>query len=740
MASIFIFILAFASYTRQKDANRFNQIFESERQERKQMFEKFVAFQSRQIEAFVYDYTYWDEMVAYTRSRNQGWSLENIESVLDNFSVDAVWIYDSNFTLINQSPHSLDQPWPEPLDRDTLANRIARKWFSHFFVSMSGGFMEIHTTPIQPSSDNKRISSPQGYFVAGRMWTKRYQQQLADLVNGEVSIIPSPSSRFASYGDSVDFSIPIHAINGLPLAYIHAAFSVPEVGEINRLAIDEESNLLIIVVVVMTSLMGLLAFWVGIPLSRISVALNTQSEKPLKRLRNKSDEFGRIAILMEYFFEQKSQLEKQIKEKESLETVLRASELDYRLLFENAHEAMFILDDEGRILRFNRHGAKLYGYSEKEFEKLTIQEIWPDWTSHIAESLGEQGGSFEFEHRTREGRVIIVEAKFTKISYKNTPTMLSIHRNITERKFLEEVRLSYEILNQLDNLVVLTNELGQVIYVNQASKKMLGYLPAELLGDHWWFSVYSDEEQRTRDWDYAKKAVQGGILFRDTIFELATKNKQGDVRLIEWHQSIRPGQFLISVGYDITERKKIQQSDENLRIQKARIAAVLQTQEEERRRLAHELHDGLSQQLSAIRRHVELITISPQDTKSLDYRKTALKLSDEAANEARTMSYRLMPRVLEELGLEYALNKLVEDSGLRISFQSFNLRERYSKDIELAVYRILQESLQNIVKHAEAKSVSVQIIGHIDKLILVVEDDGIGSIFQKQILGLEFQT
>jgi signal transduction histidine kinase len=186
--------------------------------------------------------------------------------------------------------------------------------------------------------------------------------------------------------------------------------------------------------------------------------------------------------------------------------------------------------------------------------------------------------------------------------------------------------------------------------------------------------------------------------------------------------------------------KKIDKSlteieDKELELQKineAHIASIIDAQETERQRIATDLHDGLIQTLTAAAYKVE--------TAIHDKNFYAVKsLIDDAISETHNIAHNILPPLLKEFGLVPALKSLSEEvktqSGINITFQSYEFTGRLKNKLELALYRITQESLSNIQKHAEAKNVKVQLIQHPDTLVLIIEDDGKGFDVSKTRTG-----
>ncbi len=158
-------------------------------------------------------------------------------------------------------------------------------------------------------------------------------------------------------------------------------------------------------------------------------------------------------------------------------------------------------------------------------------------------------------------------------------------------------------------------------------------------------------------------------------------------------------------------------------INEAHIASIIDAQEKERQRIATDLHDGLIQTLTAAAYKAE------SSVHDLDF--IAVKsLIDEAITETHNIAHNILPPLLKEFGLVPALKSLSEEiktqSGINIVFQSYEFTGRVNNKLELTLYRITQEALHNVQKHAEAKNVKVQLIQHPDTLVLIIEDDGKG--------------
>lgn len=160
-------------------------------------------------------------------------------------------------------------------------------------------------------------------------------------------------------------------------------------------------------------------------------------------------------------------------------------------------------------------------------------------------------------------------------------------------------------------------------------------------------------------------------------------------------------------------------------------SARIQAQEEERRRIATELHDGLGQILTAIKFNFEILedTLPLKDDEARRF-DNAKKLIEHAMREARDISYNLRPSILDDFGLVSALSYLAEhmckEYHREVVFRTHGIDGRLEPQTETALYRIAQEALTNAIKHGQAAHVDIQLVG-IEKVVrMIVEDDGVG--------------
>jgi signal transduction histidine kinase len=179
----------------------------------------------------------------------------------------------------------------------------------------------------------------------------------------------------------------------------------------------------------------------------------------------------------------------------------------------------------------------------------------------------------------------------------------------------------------------------------------------------------------------------------------------------------------------LSEKRRLQLESANAELQRLS-TRVINVQDLERRRIARELHDGVGQYLAAIKMSTALALDRHRNSEGSVPLHEAINLLDRCMAEVRTMSHLLHPPLLEEIGLGSAIPWLVdgfiERSGIQIALEMPESLERLPQPVELALFRVLQESLTNIHRHSESKVAQVELRIVDDKVSLTVEDRGKG--------------
>jgi two-component system NarL family sensor kinase len=193
--------------------------------------------------------------------------------------------------------------------------------------------------------------------------------------------------------------------------------------------------------------------------------------------------------------------------------------------------------------------------------------------------------------------------------------------------------------------------------------------------------------------------------------------------------------LLLYNSYRLKQKNKYQQQLN--RQQNELFNAIVTTQDQERKRIAQDIHDSLGSVLSAAKLKLSSLEESKKilSPDQLEKYQTSLDLLDEASAELRNISHNIMPATLSKLGLEAALQNLIDKiaahSKMQVNFTAHGFEGRIEEKTEMSIYRIILELINNIVKHAAAKKLTIQLIKYPSYINLMIEDDGKGFEYQK---------
>ena len=317
------------------------------------------------------------------------------------------------------------------------------------------------------------------------------------------------------------------------------------------------------------------------------------------------------------------------------------------------------------------------------------------------------------------------------------------HKRVGESLLKSEERLRLSLASSGISFWEWFPENGRINFDNRWAK-VLGFEPGERAFDFQWWeeSIHPDCKP------VFEKALNDYLEGRYSVYKLEyqIKTKTGDWKWIwaagkcvEWDKNKKPVRFL-GTQKDITERKQAEEalkiSRENLleeynqrKIISKRLIDLL---EKNRHFIAMELHDNIGQILTSLKINLEILDdkLKPTDTELGSLVKTARRRAKQAIDDLNNIAHGLMPSILDALGLVSSLRTLLnefrEHTDIKIDFFNRNVPKRFDQEKEIAIYRIVQEALNNIIKHAKAKNVYVSLLKKGKVLSLSVEDNGVG--------------
>jgi PAS domain S-box-containing protein len=476
-----------------------------------------------------------------------------------------------------------------------------------------------------------------------------------------------------------------------------------------------------------------------------------------------------------------------VTERRELARKFEESQEKYQSIVESSLDGIVVIQ-EGKLVFVNPSAVRIFGYDSVEDMRAASfsDTIAPSSRSFI---LGEQQAQLtgenilrndELKGLTKTGKVIDLEVNARLIPWNGRPAVQASFRDITQRKQLErELALwlwEQETLSAIDRQLVSTVDLQTVLNTICFQAKTLtradwtGVMMVDLASNLVRWRAAKGNRLPVQEEPFRPGKVLLSIIQKKEPTVLHGFGTSPDLPIEEFpsfkeEKIVSAARFPLNVerqirgqlvvGYrehhdfsareirllnSLAEKSSIALTNAQLysnllereRELELLAGARVNAQEEERRRIAREIHDSLGQMLTAIKFNVEILEDAASLQGDEDRRRTAdIKgLLDTAMNEAREISYNLMPSVLVDFGLAPALRLLCDQfskrNNLAVNVHVQGVSERLDPGIEVGLYRIAQEALNNVAKHAAASEVNVQLIGDSRSLRLVIDDDGKG--------------
>lgn len=326
--------------------------------------------------------------------------------------------------------------------------------------------------------------------------------------------------------------------------------------------------------------------------------------------------------------------------------------------------------------------------------------------------------------------------------------MVGLSIDIDERKRFElqlgqSIKEVSDYKKALDQaaIVSISDIVGTILYVNQKFCEQYGYTPEEVLGRN--HKLLNSGVHPREFWQHFWSEISQGRVLKA---EVCNKGKNGDLHWSDTtivpllNEEGKPYQFL-AIRNDITQKRKLEKdlAEQQLRQQKVITEVALQEQEKERNELGRELHDNINQILATAKIYLGMARSKDGDVDSLlTHSFTHL---NSAIEEIRRLSHNLVAPTLGDIGLHAALQTLLLDADktdlFEIQFEDevkdFSLLGNKG---ELMLYRIIQEQLNNIRKHAKAKKVLLKLYLEAGDLNLSIIDDGVGFDKARKLSGI----
>lgn len=426
---------------------------------------------------------------------------------------------------------------------------------------------------------------------------------------------------------------------------------------------------------------------------------------------------------------------------------LAGSQSRMRSVFEAAVDAIVMIDSKGRIEAVNPATERLFGYQAEEMVGQNVKMLMPDpyhsehdqYLKNYARTGQKKmiGVGREAACRRKDGSTFSAYLSVSEVKHEGHRYYTGILHDISELKEAEH-KLALErnfisaVLETAGAAVVVLDRHGRIVNFNRASQEISGYTHEEAYGRLFWELLLPEAHIVS-----TRKAFDALLMGQfPNYHENPWRTKSGRERWIQWSNTALEADandgrvdFVVAIGIDVTEKRR---SERELSMLSRKIIEI---QEDERNRIAGEIHDVLGQSLIALKFMIDdvayrSVSEARPPVELGDQFKAINDYVDQTAGQAREISHNLSPIALKQIGLSHALRELVHsvqaNSEHSFELQFDQLDEFFEERWEINVYRIVQESLTNILKHADAKHIAITAGVEDDRLVLRIKDDGVG--------------
>ena len=419
---------------------------------------------------------------------------------------------------------------------------------------------------------------------------------------------------------------------------------------------------------------------------------------------------------------------------------LQKSETKYRSLFEQASDAIFIADNNFKILHINEAACTQLGYSENELQNMSIPDLFFEADlkkEPIKINELNRGENIINERRfkRKDGSSVDVE-----INSKKLPNgyFQGICRDLTERKENELLLARKEnyintILNTDPECIKTVSADGICLSMNHGGYEILETKNEDLVVGHNILNVVNEPYRgigaqllknafagKSGKMEYQITTFKGNIKWLEANI-VPFKSPDGTIESCLWISQ--------DVSDRVKDREALQKSNARLKKNFSKVQDII---EKERKEISRELHDELGQKLTALNLDIAWLQkrLAPQLNEEKELMNEMLNLVDSLMMTVQDISRSLRPQILEQFSLSDAVSWLISDfekrskikCNVHLEVGNINLSEA----TKVAVFRTLQESLTNISRHSDASKVELEVFENGDQLTLSVTDDGKG--------------
>lgn len=410
----------------------------------------------------------------------------------------------------------------------------------------------------------------------------------------------------------------------------------------------------------------------------------------------------------------------------------------FEMIAKSANDVLYEWDLKSNMIWWSKGWQSKFDYQKNE-----VENSWEDWIKQLHpddreavnssknRAIKNRDDSWKGYYRIKSGNgaysFVNDRGYFLRDKQGNFTHMVGAISDITEdvqaRKRLTASEEQYRLLFDQNPIPmwIYDPETLKFVTVNQSAQKKYGY-PRKLMSKMRVTDLHPSSDVAYFQNAFKQPFESSHLNFKDCIHRTSKNEKLVvDISISEILYKRRRQRLVIAL--DITEQRDAEEKA---------ISAIIEGEERERQRIAEELHDGLGQYLSACNMNLKSLFEDLEDISDKHARifKTGLELLNYAISETRNIAQNLLPKAIQDYGLELAIDSLINhlkiNTGIKFTYYNNVTGIDIPDKVQINLYRILQEGVNNAIRHGQPTTIDIQLVYSDNELLMAIEDNGVG--------------